>query len=145
MSNYWYCCTYIFHMPYCLIHTNGLGQCGDGPHNGANVSVCTSWSCGHSRCSGCTTRSENHSWMTLSSTGIQHTTSLYDHSRGHGHVRVSSRFTSVPEYGGTKEYRWTCCGCGGDNSCAYDAGCSYCSNHWRQGCCHVYEVARPKR
>jgi hypothetical protein len=29
-------------------------------------------------------------------------------------------------------WRWTCCNCGGDNSCVHDAGCSHCQNHWRE-------------
>ncbi|KAH7071264.1 kinase-like domain-containing protein [Paraphoma chrysanthemicola] len=44
-------------------------------------------------------------------------------------------YTSFP---GVNVYCWICCDCGASNSCEYDAGCSYCCNHWRQSCCTVY-------
>jgi hypothetical protein len=142
MTDYWFCCWSTSRLHICY-QANSTGDCGDGPHYRTLVSTCIK--CGHGECGSCISCSENDSWMTPSSTGIQHTTSLHDRSHGHGHIRIGSRLTGAPVDGGEKEFRWTCCGCGGDNSCTYDVGCSNCSNHWRQGCCYVYEVARPKR
>jgi hypothetical protein len=45
---------------------------------------------------------------------------------------------------GDKDFRWTCCQCFGDNSTLFDEGCTNCLNHWKCGCCAVYEVSRKK-
>jgi hypothetical protein len=140
MSDYWYCC-----MSFLPVHLLRFvlmfpGQCGDGPHYASNVSVCTNWRCEHSRCTCCVTRSENHSYTTLSSTGLQRTASLHDHSHGHGHIPAGTQSHENPVDGGSGIFRWVCCVCRGDNSCKFDVGCNNCNNHWRQGCCYVYEV-----
>lgn len=45
----------------------------------------------------------------------------------------------------TKVFRWQCCRCGGQNSCDVDARCALCHEHWKDGCCNVYEVNWPQR
>jgi hypothetical protein len=151
--------THIHHVVLVLLYVNSLpsllsythantkppGKCGDGPHNGSVSSQCTSCNA-HTRCSGCTTTSENHSfntYMALSPTGIAYSASPESHIHQHGHIHIGSRYYNAEPTDG-EEYRWTCCKCGGDNSCSHDVGCASCSDHWRQGCCTVY-VVEPRK
>jgi hypothetical protein len=64
-----------------------------------------------------------------------------DHDLPRGAVIINPHQRG-PLVDGEEVYRWTCCKCWGDNSYTYDAGCSYCGDHWRRSCCTVYKVEK---
>lgn len=150
----WFCCR--FHitsnvLSHKQLTTLALGSCGDGPNSGAVMAACN---CGHEKCSSCSVEDHDHDYHSASLSAAPssykstptrssatrlravHTLGL---GLGHNHIHRGPRSHGAP-VDGPVVFRWTCCKCGGDNSYDYDAGCSYCSDHWRNGCCAVYKV-----
>ncbi|KAF1849173.1 uncharacterized protein K460DRAFT_365083 [Cucurbitaria berberidis CBS 394.84] len=93
-------------------------NCGNGPLNAAINAACPS----------CQHIGSNHAYTA----GIGATSSNEYTSAGSG------SFTERPER--EPVYRWVCCFCHSSNSYNVDVGCPRCNNHWRQGCCQVFDA-----
>jgi hypothetical protein len=151
MPTYFYCCS-----------------CGDGPHSTIYNSACPY--CNHTQCSSCTTDSHDthqafaqehvhpHAYPTNSSlfspaqSAATNPTSFsaYNNTPSSlAHSPHAPSYIAIPATGGAPYsqrpehrpvWRWLCCACGGSNSVKTDAGCANCCNHWKRGCCQVYDA-----
>jgi hypothetical protein len=135
-------------------------ECGDGPLVIAHSTGCPS--CYHDKCASCQESfidpkypSYSIGTTQINANGASTTISAFPCAAGAAAVttapcstRCNIRNTIVSDHshgsimaptdGGEVVYRWSCCGCGGDNSYDYSPGCTDCNNHWRCGGCTVY-------
>ncbi|KAF1915816.1 hypothetical protein BDU57DRAFT_547664 [Ampelomyces quisqualis] len=147
MSNYWYCC-----------------ECKDGGH-GFGTSACTN--CYHVKCGGCTTEyskdtahdlaniSQSISSVAAATIITVNAQDALAHSHPlphslvltHSHPVNTTIVGNLNPYGdeaptdGSKQYRWICHECGGDNSYEYSKRCtSGDCHHELENCvqCDVY-------